>query len=159
MVIERVTSARDLTDVAALEAVCFTNPWTREMLEREVRDSAVARVYVLRNAEGTIAAFCACWIVVDELHINTLAVDPARRRAGLGSALMRQVLEEAAREGAQRATLEVRASNAPARRLYAALGFVEAGVRPGYYSQPDEDAIVLWCEALPLPNSTPNGRP
>jgi ribosomal-protein-alanine N-acetyltransferase len=154
-VIQRVTSPGDLADVAALEAACFTNPWTREMLEREVRESDVARVYVLRSEDGTVAAFCACWIVVDELHINTLAVDPARRRAGLGSTLMRQVLDEAALEGAQRATLEVRASNEPARRLYAALGFVETGVRPGYYSQPDEDAIVLWRGAL----RQSNGRP
>jgi ribosomal-protein-alanine N-acetyltransferase len=143
-VIERVTSPQDLDDVAALEAACFTNPWTREMLERDVAGSDVARVYVARDETGGVAAFCTCWFVIDELHINTIAVHPARRRLGLATRLMRHVLDEAARAGARRATLEVRASNAAARRLYAGLGFVEAGARPRYYTQPDEDAIILW---------------
>jgi tRNA threonylcarbamoyl adenosine modification protein YeaZ/ribosomal-protein-alanine acetyltransferase len=146
--IERVTSPEDLDAVATLEAACFTNPWTREMLEREVRESDVARVYVLRDPGGPVLAFCSCWVIQDELHINTIAVDPIRRRGGLATSLMRQVMAEAVRSGATRATLEVRASNEPARRLYAALGFSERGVRPRYYSQPDEDAIILWRESL-----------
>ena len=146
--IERVTSERDLDAVAALEATCFTNPWTREMLEREVRESSVARVYVLRDPVGEVVAFCTCWMIVDELHINTVAVDPARRRAGLATSLMRQIMTEAARSGATKATLEVRASNEAARQLYAKLGFVESGVRAGYYSQPDEDAVILWRDGL-----------
>jgi len=147
-VIERVTSPEDLDRVAALEAVCFTNPWTREMLEREVRQSEVARVYVIRDRTGDIPAFCTCWIVLDELHINTIAVAPDRRREGLATRLMFHVMQEAAREGGTRATLEVRASNAPARRLYATLGFVETAVRPRYYTQPEEDGIILWREGL-----------
>lgn len=155
MSIEQVTSSADLADVAELEAVCFTNPWTLEMLEREVRQSDVARVYVLRDAARRVSAFCTCWVIADELHINTIAVDPLHRRAGLGTTLMRHVMEEAVRAGVRRATLEVRASNEPARRLYAGLGFTEAGVRPGYYTKPDEDAIILWCEGL----GEGNGRP
>jgi ribosomal-protein-alanine N-acetyltransferase len=146
--IERVTSERDLDAVAALEATCFTNPWTREMLEREVRESSVARVYVLRDPVGKVVAFCTCWMIVDELHINTIAVDPARRRAGLATSLMRQVMDEGARSGATKATLEVRASNEAGRRLYAKLGFVESGLRAGYYRQPDEDAVILWRDGL-----------
>jgi [ribosomal protein S18]-alanine N-acetyltransferase len=144
IVVERMQSETDLDLVAELEARCFTNPWTREMLEREVLQSSPARVYVLRDEAGGVAAFCTCWLIVDELHINTIAVHPARRRAGLATLLMRHVMEESMRDGATRATLEVRASNEAARRLYANLGFVESGVRPGYYSQPDEDAIILW---------------
>jgi ribosomal-protein-alanine N-acetyltransferase len=147
-VIERVFSAQDLDAVAALEAACFTNPWTREMLEREVRESGVGRVYILRDPSGGVAAFCSCWMVVDELHINTIAVDPVRRRSGLATSLMRQVMEEGARSGATKATLEVRASNVAARQLYAKLGFIESGVRTLYYTQPDEDAIILWRDGL-----------
>lgn len=147
-VIERVSSGHDLDDVAALEAACFTNPWTREMLERELHRSDVARVYVLKDGAGGVAAFCTCWIILDELHINTIGVDPARRRQGLASTLMRHVMEAAARSGARRATLEVRASNNAARRLYERLGFVESAVRPQYYSQPEEDAIILWRDGL-----------
>ncbi|HZB25594.1 MAG TPA: ribosomal protein S18-alanine N-acetyltransferase [Vicinamibacterales bacterium] len=142
--VERVTSSEDLASVAALESVCFTNPWTREMLEQQVRGSEVARVYVLRDASGTIVAFCSCWVIVDELHVNTIAVDPDHRRTGLARALMQGVMQEAVRNGCNKATLEVRESNLPARRLYATLGFAETGVRRRYYTQPEEDAIILW---------------
>lgn len=146
--IEQVTSAQDIAAVAALEAVCFTNPWTREMLERELQQSQLARVYALRDDDGGIAAFCTCWIVLDELHINTIAVAPNRRREGLATRLMRHVMREAAGTGAKRATLEVRASNTPARELYTRLGFVETAVRRRYYTQPEEDGIILWREGL-----------
>jgi [ribosomal protein S18]-alanine N-acetyltransferase len=148
VILERVRSPEDLEAVAALEAACFTNPWTREMLEREVRQSDVARVYVVKDEFGGVAAFCMCWVIVDELHINTIAVDPARRREGLATILMRHVMDEAASSGAQRCTLEVRASNDAARRLYEGLGFVETAIRPLYYNQPDEDAIILWRDSL-----------
>ena len=142
--VERVTSREDLASVAALESVCFTNPWTQEMLEQQVRGSDVARVYVLRNPAGAIVAFCSCWVIVDELHINTIAVDPAHRRGGVARALMQGVMGKAVGEGCGKATLEVRESNVPARRLYATLGFAETGVRRRYYTQPEEDAIILW---------------
>jgi ribosomal protein S18 acetylase RimI-like enzyme len=74
VVIDRASKAEDLDAVAALEAECFTNPWTREMLEQEVQHSQVARVYVLRAEGYRVAAFCTCWLVYDELHINTIAV-------------------------------------------------------------------------------------
>jgi ribosomal-protein-alanine N-acetyltransferase len=146
LTIAQAASPRDLDDVAAMEAECFTNPWTREMLEREMRTTGVVRIYTARDAAGTLVAFCTCWLVVDELHINTLAVDAAHRRAGIGTALMRYVLDDAVHAGAVRSTLEVRASNAAARRLYASLGFAESAVRARYYSQPEEDGIILWLE-------------
>ncbi len=83
MVIERISDPADLDAVAALEAATFTNPWTREMLERELRQSDVARVYVVRLPGHRVAAFCACWLVYDELHINTIAVDAASAGRGL----------------------------------------------------------------------------
>lgn len=141
---ERVTSRDDLEAVASLEAACFTNPWTREMLEQQLRGSDVARVYVLREGTRGVVAFCTCWMIVDELHVNTIAVAPDRRRAGLARLLMTGVLDEAVRAGCRQATLEVRASNLPARSLYSALGFAEAGVRRLYYTHPEEDAIILW---------------
>jgi ribosomal-protein-alanine N-acetyltransferase len=148
IVIERLTGADDLTAVVTLEAASFTNPWTREMLERELVQSDIARVYVLRLPGERVAGFCSCWILFDELHVNTIAVAAARRRQGLATLLMRHVLADAARAGVRRATLEVRRSNEAARQLYAALGFREAGVRRGYYASPEEDALILWREDL-----------
>jgi ribosomal-protein-alanine N-acetyltransferase len=149
LVIERTSSDEDLDAVAALEAASFINPWTRDMLARELSQNELARVYVVRLGDESVVAFCACWIIVDELHINTIAVRDDLRRRGLATALMEHVLADAERQGALRATLEVRRSNLPAQRLYEALGFQLAGIRPGYYTQPDEDALILWrnCEA------------
>jgi ribosomal-protein-alanine N-acetyltransferase len=142
--IERLHGDDDLDAVAALEAESFTNPWTREMLARELRQSDVARVYVLRAPGQQVLAFCACWVLFDELHINTLAVAPAWRRQGLATTLVRHVLQDAEASGAGHATLEVRRSNTPALRLYERLGFVVEAVRPKYYCQPEEDALILW---------------
>jgi ribosomal-protein-alanine N-acetyltransferase len=146
---ERVFESEDLDAVAALEAESFTNPWTREMLERELQQSDVARVYVLRVAGHRVAAFCACWIVYDELHINTIAVHPDLRRRGLATLLMQRLLAEVGDLGVTRAYLEVRQSNVPAQRLYESLGFGLAGVRRHYYSHPVEDALVLTRQVQP----------
>jgi ribosomal-protein-alanine N-acetyltransferase len=146
--IERLQGDADLDAVVALEATAFTNPWTRDMLDRELRQSDVARVYVLRTSNQPVTAFCACWVIFDELHINTIAVDPAHRREGLATKLMHHVFADAALEGVLRATLEVRRSNEAALRLYERLGFTVEAVRPRYYSQPEEDALILWRHGL-----------
>lgn len=151
LVIERLAGDADLEAVAALEAATFTNPWTREMLAAELGRNQFARVYVARLPGIPVVAFCACWIVVDELHINTIAVAAGFRRRGLGRALMQHVLADVEAEGIRRTTLEVRRSNDPARRLYESLGFTLAGVRPGYYTLPEEDALILWREVPETP--------
>lgn len=148
-VVEPMRLDRDLEGIVAVDRASFTNPWTREMYEWEARNSDVARIFVLRSPDGCVVGYCAGWLIFDELHINNLAVTPEWRRRGLGAFLVRTVLGLAAGEGAARATLEVRASNLSARRLYEALGFVEAGVRRGYYTNPPEDALILWLERLP----------
>jgi [ribosomal protein S18]-alanine N-acetyltransferase len=153
MTVERLAADHDLDEVAELEARCFNNPWTRDMLARELAQSDVAHVFLLRLPDRRIAAFCSCWIVVDELHVNTLVVDLPYRRQGFGVGLMRRVIDEAVRRGATRATLEVRESNLAARGLYERLGFHVAGRRPGYYTHPVEDALILWRENLTKPGS------
>ncbi|MEQ1896373.1 MAG: ribosomal protein S18-alanine N-acetyltransferase [Vicinamibacterales bacterium] len=136
----------DLTGVLEVEAQSFTNPWTREMYQWELTNRDLCRIYVVRTPEHRVAGFCAFWLVFDEIHINNVALRPSCRGLGLGSALMRHVLAEGRRLGARRATLEVRASNAGARRLYERLGFGVAGTRRNYYSSPVEDALILWHE-------------
>ena len=117
------------------------------MLAAELARNQFARVYVLRLPETPVAAFCACWIVVDELHINTIAVAHEHRQKGLALALMHHILGEVSGEGIRRATLEVRRSNEAARKLYARLGFAVAAVRPAYYTHPVEDALIMWRES------------
>lgn len=146
--VERVRDERDLPAVLALQTSSFSNPWTADALRWELEHSPVSRLYVLKDDEGRALAFCACWQLVDELHVNSLAVAPDRRREGLGSELMRAVLAKAGEEGAKRATLEVRRSNDAARALYERLGFQVEAIRPDYYTNPREDALILWLRDL-----------
>jgi len=146
--ITRLTDDLDLDEVAAVEAASFTRPWTRDMLARDLQSSEVSRLYVLRIDGQGIVAFCTCWLIPPELHINKVAVKAPARRRGLGTALMRFVLAASAAAGAERATLEVRRSNVAALRLYEHFGFAVAAVRPNYYSDPEEDGLILWCDNL-----------
>ena len=145
-VIEPLGDEDDLTGVLEVETESFTNPWTREMYQWELTNRDLGRIYVVRTPEHRVAGFCAFWLVLDEMHINNVALRPACRGLGLGTTLMHHVLAEGRRLSARRATLEVRASNAGARRLYERLGFSVAGTRRNYYSSPVEDALILWHE-------------
>jgi len=147
-VIEPLVLTSDLDTILEIEQASFVNPWTREMYLAELENRGVSYCYVVRNALQRVVGFCSFWRVLDELHINNLAVAPEHRGAGAGTALLHAVLREGARMGARRATLEVRQSNEAARRLYERLGFSVAGVRRGYYTKPVEDALVLWKERL-----------
>jgi ribosomal-protein-alanine N-acetyltransferase len=146
--IERMLSETDLDQVVSIEHESFTNPWTREMYVRELQNPDVSFLYVLRVPERGIVAFCSFWLILDEIHINNLAVLGEFRGRGVGTALLEYVIQAAANRGAERATLEVRRSNAPARRLYERLGFEVAATRPNYYASPTEDALILWRGAL-----------
>lgn len=146
--IELLTTASQIEDILAIEESSFTNPWTREMYAAELENRGVSYCYLARDENGDAAGFCSFWHVVDELHINNLAVAPPRRRAGVATALLTHALREGAKLGARRATLEVRRSNDSARRLYERFGFSLAGVRRAYYTKPIEDAIILSRDGL-----------
>ena len=149
VIIDPLSSNADLDAVLAIEAESFTSPWTREMYLAELENAGVSFCYLARDESGHTLGFCSFWRVLDELHVNNLAVAHAYRRRGIATALLTFVLNEGARLGARRATLEVRRSNDAARQLYERLGFVAAGVRRAYYTNPIEDALVLWREHLP----------
>ena len=147
-VIEPLNGDRDLEGVLEVEAESFTNPWTREMYAWELQNRSVCHIFVVRTDDCAVAGFCAFWLVFDEIHINNVAMRPRFRGQGIGTALLHYVLAEATRLGARRATLEVRASNEGARRLYQRLGFYVAGTRRNYYSSPVEDALILWRDEV-----------
>ena len=146
--IEPLSLTSDLDAVLQIEQASFLNPWTREMYLAELENRGISYCYIVRDPSQRVVGFCSFWRVLDELHINNLAVAPDCRGAGAGTTLLREVLHEGARLGARRATLEVRRSNEAARRLYERLGFAVAGVRRAYYTSPVEDALVLWRENL-----------
>ena len=141
--VERLSRPDELDGVLAIEQASFNNPTTRDWYERELQRPEVCFIYVLRTEEAPVAAFCAFWLVIDQAHINNLAVRPELRGRGLGTQLLESILVEARHLGATSLTLEVRRSNVAAQRLYSKAGFFEHSVRKNYYTQPVEDAIVL----------------
>lgn len=146
-IIDPVVSSADIDAILSIEEASFTNPWTREMYLAELENPDVSHCFLARAADGAaVVGFCSFWRVLDELHINNLAVASAHRRQGVASALLTHILSDGASHGATRATLEVRRSNGEARALYERFGFAVAGVRRAYYTNPSEDALVLWRE-------------
>jgi ribosomal-protein-alanine N-acetyltransferase len=136
--------AEDVDAALAIERASFTNPWSRGAFLRELRDNRVARLWVARPGSGPgLLGYLCLWVVLDELHVTNLAVAPGHRRQGIGRQLLGTLLEYYRGQGASRAMLEVRPGNAEARRLYAAFGFRQVGLRRGYYFDTGEDALLL----------------
>jgi ribosomal-protein-alanine N-acetyltransferase len=142
-VIERLSTKEDLDGVLALEEASFNNPTTREWYEEELKRPDVCFIFVLRTPRHIVAGFCAFWLVIDQAHINNLAILPELRGQGLGTQLLEAVIAEAAHLGAVVLTLEVRESNTAAIQLYQRAGFKQVGVRKNYYTKPVEDAHLL----------------
>ena len=101
-----MTSPDQIDAVLAIEQASFTNPWTREMYVSELENRSLSFCFLARDDDGRVVGFCSFWRVLDELHINNLAVLPAFRREGVATALLTHVLGEGARLGARRTTLE-----------------------------------------------------
>ena len=138
--ITRMTAA-DVAEVAALEAVCFSDPWSEASVASEL-DNPLSLWLVARDAAGLLG-YVGSQSVPDEADMMNLAVRPDARRQGVAQALLR-ALEAALREnGIRSLTLEVRAGNASAIRLYTQAGFRQVGLRKNYYFHPKEDALIL----------------
>jgi ribosomal-protein-alanine N-acetyltransferase len=146
--IRRMTR-EDLPAVMELEKASFTNPWSYELLQRELgHDWSVIFLAEESLPEGgrRLLGISIFWIVHDEVHVLNVATAPEHRRRGVGRQLMEATLAEGRARKCSLATLEVRKSNEPAIHLYKSFGFRPVGVRPNYYvdaGQPPEDAIVM----------------
>ncbi len=137
----------DLAQVLAIDRLSFSLPWPERSFRFEISENPAARCWVL-EAEGRVAATMVLWLIVDEAHIATLATHPEFRRRGYGRAILQHALAAAARQGAQRAYLEVRAGNHPAQAMYREFGFYENKRRPNYYKDNGEDAILMTLESI-----------
>jgi len=126
-----------------LDQLCFGGLWSDQHWRSELADPQ--RPGLGLWLQHRLVAMACAWLVVDELHITLVAVDPARRRQGLARQLLRGLLRQGRQLGATRATLEVGSGNPAALGLYRALGFHTAGVRRAYYSS-GEDALIQWLE-------------
>jgi [ribosomal protein S18]-alanine N-acetyltransferase len=142
----RPATAADLAGVVAVQRACFARPWSEESVRDEL--SRADRAWRVVVVGGQLVAVGGVAALAGEAHVLSLAVRPEARRRGLARHLVLALLADAREQlGCDRVTLEVRASNVAARALYRACGFVEVGVRPGYYQDDREDAVVLWYDA------------
>lgn len=141
----RHAALADVERVAELELTCFTSdPWPRQSFESFIDRAGVTFIVAEDpGREEGIVGYAVLIRVAEEAELLNLAVSGGARRGGIGSSLLRSLLEVAARDGVTMVYLEVRESNAAARGLYAAHGFVEVGRRRRYYQRPEEDALIL----------------
>ena len=140
-------SLGDLDAVHRIEQASFISPWPPHAYQSELESNRLAHYLVARVVE-TVVAYGGMWLMVDEAHITTFAVHPAWRRQKIGERLLVAFLDIAMDRGAHEATLEVRLSNLPARKLYEKYGFRPVGLRPRYYSDDNEDALIMTTEPL-----------
>ncbi len=142
-IIVRRWEKADLEAVLAVEEAAFGHPWNRSAFEEEL-DNPVANYLVLEQA-GRIIAYGGFWLVLDEAQVTNVAVHPDCQGRGLGEKLLSALLDTAAELGAVSFTLEVRRSNKAAIKLYEGAGLRVQGVRPGYYADTGEDALLMGC--------------
>jgi ribosomal-protein-alanine N-acetyltransferase len=134
---------RDLDEVMEIERLSFRAPWSRQVFIEEL-DRDWAHVDVLRERPGgRVVAFVNFWLVRDEVHVLNVATHPEARRHGYASVLLGHVIDFASRSHCRYVTLEVRRSNQAAIRLYRKFGFRPVGIRPNYYIEDHEDAVVM----------------
>ena len=138
----RIAKSSDLDDIYELDVQTFAMPWSKEALSYDILENDSAFV-IVAEYEGEFAGYADIWTVLDEADLNSIAVRVDFRRKGIGDAIMLAMTEMLSANGVATINLEVRVSNMPAIKLYKKYGFNECGVRPGYYLDNGEDALIM----------------
>ncbi|MBU6428107.1 MAG: ribosomal protein S18-alanine N-acetyltransferase [Cyanobacteria bacterium REEB65] len=136
----------DIDTVAEIEKLCFGDRWTASAFQAELDNPS--STYVVAVAEGRVVGYAGFWLILEEAHITTIAVQPSLQGQKIGERLLLRLIKAAADKGAKWMTLEVRVSNQVAQRLYEKYGFSSLGKRRGYYQDDGEDALVMWTENI-----------
>ena len=147
--IVRRAMREDLPEVERIENASFGDPWSPTSLASELVSDGL-RLSLVAEVAGCVRGYVMAWRVADQLHVLNIASDPAFLRQGVASALLLAAGRRARDEGLQEVTLEVRRGNAAALAFYRRFGFATAGVRPGYYADNGEDAIIMTCDLTDL---------
>ena len=134
----------DLEQVADIERRTFPDPWSLQGFREELDNPDAVYLCVREKEDGPVAGYCGFLRSFEDADIVNVAVDAPFRGRGIGREMLAQLMECGRRKGVENYTLEVRCSNAPAIALYEKLGFRAVGKRPGFYSNPREDALIMW---------------
>lgn len=127
--------------IALLERECFADPWSQQSIASELHNPL--SLWLVAQEGQTLLGYVGSQTCLDETDMMNIAVSPASRRQGVAMALIEALVSALRERGSKQLTLEVRASNGPARQLYESLGFLQVGLRKNYYQNPKEDALIL----------------
>jgi len=144
----RKMTIEDVPAAAQLDRISFSMSWPEHTFYYEVKDNSAARCFVAETEDQKVIGMVVSWVILDELHIATLAVHPDYRRQGIGERILTKALQDGYEAGTRYALLEVRAGNEAAQNLYRKFGFKVAGRRPKYYKDNGEDAILMNLDDL-----------
>ncbi len=148
----REMTQSDVPRVYEIDVASFSLPWPQRSYQFELEQNPASRLYVaeIEREEGgrLVVGMTVMWIIMDEAHIGTFAVDPAFRRQGIGRRLLAESLLQAYNCGVRRCYLEVRRSNRAAQALYSSFGFQQTSIRPHYYRDNNEDALLMTLDSL-----------
>ncbi|WP_077324404.1 ribosomal protein S18-alanine N-acetyltransferase [Virgibacillus siamensis] len=133
----------DTSDVMLVETASYDAPWPEDIFHQEIANNHYAHYYVA-VADGKIVGYAGMWLVIDDAQITNIAISPEHRGQKYGQKLFYHMMKQAVLMGAKRMSLEVRESNIPAQRMYRKFGLVPGGIRKNYYTDNQEDAIVMW---------------
>lgn len=142
----RKMTLEDIDQVLLIEEEAFAHPWTREAFEHEMTTNLYSYYLVAETEDKDIVGYCGMWIVMDESHITNVAVAERMRGHRIGEGLMREAIRIVKSQQGVLMTLEVRVTNTVAKNLYYKLGFQDGGIRKNYYTDTQEDALVMWVE-------------
>lgn len=143
MVQYRKMTLADVESVYAIELATFPTPWTLDSFYYELNENQFSH-YLVAEEDGKLIGFCGMWLVIDAAQITNVAVVETARGRGIGEALMREAIRVACEANMDVMSLEVRVTNKVAQNLYRKLGFEDGGIRKGYYTDNQEDALVMW---------------
>ena len=145
----RKMQTKDLPRVVEIERQCFGERWTINAFANELANTASSYFVALQGE--ILVGYSGYWLILEEAHITTIGVEPRFQRNGFGEVMLMNLIDHSARAGAKWLTLEVRASNASAQRLYERYGFTSLGKRRAYYQDNNEDALIMWTENIGQP--------
>jgi ribosomal-protein-alanine N-acetyltransferase len=142
-IIIRNMTLDDIDDVIEIEKMAFTTPWSKESFRLELTRNMLAK-YIVAEKDKKVVGYGGMWLILDEAHITNIAVNKNFRGVGVGNVILDGLINICKDRSIRFMTLEVRKSNEIAKSLYKKYGFEESGTRPGYYSDNNEDAIIMW---------------
>ncbi len=142
----------DLAEIMDIERDSFPSPWSENLFRGEMT-TPISRLLIgrLDREGGRVVGYIVYWRVDNEIHLHHIAVRRDMRRQGIASRLLEEAIRLSRPEGARWITLEVRDSNRPAQKMYEKFGFTVKGVRPGYYDDTREDALIMWADLRAIP--------